>query len=262
MDSSVTSPAQGRDSQHSRHFVEVILRIAPWKSTQRMIVRSKAQTPSDPTMAALSRIQKKRKLNRSSTTRGGKQHVATWNALIVTWRGPTYRESGIMPHPVFQALANRCSTWHAAFRSKRARVVANESTALDRCDAARWLCAAPYSEEQKIRALLLRRTRSSSYPLRHLIAQYWAVNNKSVSLVAPSSIARPLHGNFAKEKHMTDTKGKTLKLRQQGVNGEILLDEKAVELRASGVGKSLDRHNAEMVGEQRRRVNHPHDGGS
>ena len=61
---------------------------------------------------------------------------------------------------------------------------------------------------------------------------------------------------------MTDTKRKTLKLRQQGVNGEILLDEKAAQLRAPDVGKSLDRHNAEMVGEQRRRVSHPHDGGS
>jgi hypothetical protein len=61
---------------------------------------------------------------------------------------------------------------------------------------------------------------------------------------------------------MSDTKRKTLKLRQKDVNGEFPRNEKSVELHSSNDGKALDHHNADMVGEQRRRINHPHDDGS
>ena len=60
---------------------------------------------------------------------------------------------------------------------------------------------------------------------------------------------------------MSDTKRKTLKLRQKDVSGELLHNEKSVELHSPNDGRTLDHHNA-MVGEQRRRINQPHDEGS
>jgi hypothetical protein len=67
---------------------------------------------------------------------------------------------------------------------------------------------------------------------------------------------------------MTDTKRKTLKLRQKDASGEIALNENPVVLHAPRAPHAPDgdstlvHHNAEMVGEQRRRINYPHDEGS
>lgn len=64
---------------------------------------------------------------------------------------------------------------------------------------------------------------------------------------------------FATEKHMSDTKRKTLKLRQKDVSGELPFNEKSVALHSPDLSKTLDHKNADRVGEQRRRINHPHD---
>ena len=61
---------------------------------------------------------------------------------------------------------------------------------------------------------------------------------------------------------MSDTKRKTLKLRQKDVSGDLPHIEKSVELHSSNDGRTFDHHNADMVGEQRRRINQPHDEGS
>ena len=61
---------------------------------------------------------------------------------------------------------------------------------------------------------------------------------------------------------MSDTKRKTLRLRQKDVSGELPYNEKSVELHSSNDGKALEHHNADMVGEQRRRISQPHDEGS
>lgn len=61
---------------------------------------------------------------------------------------------------------------------------------------------------------------------------------------------------------MTFTQRKTLKLRQKNVKNGLPLNEKTVDVHTPDVRKTLDHHNAQMVGEQRRRVNHPHDDGS
>ena len=61
---------------------------------------------------------------------------------------------------------------------------------------------------------------------------------------------------------MTFTQIKTLKLRQKNVKSGLRLNQKAVDVHARDVGKTLDHHNVQMVGEQRQRVNYLHDDGS
>jgi hypothetical protein len=67
---------------------------------------------------------------------------------------------------------------------------------------------------------------------------------------------------FYEENHMSDTQRKTLRVRQKEVTGESPLKEKSVEVGKPDVGRALDHRNKDMAGEQRRRINHPHDDGS
>lgn len=61
---------------------------------------------------------------------------------------------------------------------------------------------------------------------------------------------------------MTFTQIKTLKLREKKVKSGLRFNQKVVDIHARDVGKTLDHQNVQMVGEQRRRVNYPHDDGS